>query len=404
MSTYLVKPTFNRLTQTMAYPAENLNFFMRSELHDNFNFYQSQFGVYSWMQLNDLRKYTLHTMSGTPFMWQQHKSCGWDPTGSIRVGRKEFEPSNAKINEEWCYDELFDSCYKHFLQWNGTGPIRLNNAGVDMVNKLTQTLGENATLGAMTTLTVGQLYDPTAVTFKDKTSENIRGLFTKTVGTCRGWVELLRELGLEAEYRHLDVPGLFDAATDFSGEQYIGDPIALFDNLRDSAPTDLQSLMNEGGIVGSINGDFMPLFLVSGSVYNAIAQQYRTQMTLNPSLNISNPRLTRERFPVTTGRGTSRNVSVYYIDDVPVVPVSAINQYDKYLTGTTHFAGITVSGNISLGGSFGSIPDLETNGVGILVQRETNVKDLGKYYFAAHALFSAVIADYDYIVATQIFV
>lgn len=404
MATYLVKPTFNRLTQTMAYPAANLNFFMRDELHDNFNFYQTQFGVYSWMQLNDLRKYTLHTMSGTPFLWQPHKTCGWDPTGSLRIGRREFEPCNAKINEEWCYDELFDSCYKHFLNWNGSGPISLKAEGVDMVNKLTQTLGENATLGALLTLTVGQLYDPDAVTFKEKTNANIRDLFTKTVGTCRGWVELVRELGNEAQYRHMNVPGLFDPAADFSGDRYIGDPIALFDNLRDEAPADMQGLMNEGGIIGSVAGDFMPIFLVSASVYNAIAEQYRTQKVLNPSLNISNPRLTREKYGVTTGRGTSRNIHVYFIDDVPVIPISALNQYDKYLTGTTHFAALTVSGNISLGGSFGEIPDLETSGVGILVQRETNVKDLGKYYFAAHALFSAVIADYDYFVGTQVYV
>lgn len=399
MATYLVKPNFNRIQQQLSFPAKSLNYFIRSELHDNFGFYQTTFGLYSYMQMNKYLKYVIHTIQGSPMVWQPHRSCGWDETGALRTGRKEFEPCKAKINESFCYDELFDSCFEQFLTWDGRSPVQLDANGIDMVNQLVQTIGENATLGARLTLTVGQMYDPAAVTFNDKTSNDIQSLFTKTIGTCKGWVELVREMAENPEYRHLNLPEILDAE-DFNGNKYTADPVALFDSLRDNAPNDLESLMNEGGVVGSVAGDFIPLMLVSTSIFNAIAKAYNEQCV---SITCVNPRLTREEFSVNTRRG-ARKVYVYYIDQVPVIPVSDINYMDRYLTGMTHFAALTVSGNIGLGASFATLPDVETPGVGMIIERETSARDYGKYYFLAHSLFATTLADTDFFVGSQIYV
>lgn len=399
MSTFIVKPNFNRIRQQLAFPAKSLNMFMRSELHDNFGFYQSNFGIYSYMQLTKRLKYVIHTLFGNPMIWQSHKSCGWDETGALRTGRTELEPCTAKINESWCYDELFDSCFEQFLTWSPNAPVQLDANGEEIVNALVRTLAENATLGARLTLTAGQMYDGNTVEFNDRTSMDIQNLFRKTIGTCRGWVELLREQAVSPAYEHLNVPGML-SATDFDGEKYTGDVIALYDSLRDAAPNDLQSLMDEGGVIGSVAGDFIPLMIVSTSIFKAIATAYNQQC-----INIAcvNPRLSREEFSFNTSRG-QRKMYVYYIDQVPVIPIADINYMDRYLKGMTHFAGITASGNISLGSSFAELPDVEDPGVGILIERGTSAKNYGKYDFLAHALFSTAIADTDYIVASQIFV
>ena len=86
---------------------------------------------------------------------------------------------------------------------------------------------------------------------------------------------------------------------------------------------------------------------------------------------------------------------------MPVIPISDINILDRYLTGTTHFAAITSSRNISLGASFADLPNLDSPNIGMIIQRETDVRELGKYYFAAHALFATTIADTDFFVGTQ---
>lgn len=173
MSTLLIKPGFNRFRQTLALPAKSLNALIRTEIFDNFNFYQRQFGVYGQLTLNRKQKWVIHSMKGTPLLWQTHKSCSWDPMGSIRIGRREFTPCNAKLNDSWCYDDMFDSCFEHFLNWSGRGALNLDANGIEVVNQMIQTLVENAMLGARLTLTAGQLHDAASVTINDTVPSDI---------------------------------------------------------------------------------------------------------------------------------------------------------------------------------------------------------------------------------------
>ena len=399
MAKYTVKPNFNRIRQQVAFPTKSLNMFIRSEMMDTFGFYQRTFGIYSYMQLNKMLKYTIHTITGTPMVWQSYESCNWTPTGSLSVGNQSFEPCKAKINEEWCYDELFDSCFEHFLNYNGRNGTTLDANAVEMVNEMVRTLAQNAMLGARLTLTAGQLYDPELVTFDQKTVKGIQDVFKRTIGTCKGWVELAREMALTPKYSHMNCKEIFDE-NDFSGKKYLGDVITdIYDPLMDKAPSDLCSLIDEGGMVGSASGDFMPLFILSTHLYKALTAQYKKQCI---SVTCTNPRLTRRDFTINTGRGT-KIIHVYYIDDTPVIPLSDLNCYDKYLKGATHLAAITASGNINLGSSFGEIPNIENSGQAIMVERETSVKDLGKYYMASHSLFSATFADTDFFVGAQVY-
>lgn len=387
-----VKPNFNRVKNTLTIPTKSLNVFLREEVQTNLGFYQSQFGVYSYMQMNKDQKFVLHSLRGTPFMWQPHKSCGWDATGSLRIGQQEVEPCKAKINEQFCYDALFDSCFQPFLNWDGRGLIKLDSQGIGMVNDMVKVMAENATLGARLTLTAGQLYDPSLVTFAPNVPNEIKTLFGKTVGTCRGWIELLRTMAEKPQYAHMDVEGAF-VPGDFSGKTYVGDPVALYDYLMGRAPYQLQTMVNEGGVAGSLDSA-SPMFMVSTSVYNKIAADYRTQCQ---SITCINPRLSKKDFTVTTTRGP-RVHHVYYIDDVPVIPVSEAGYYDQYLTGATHLAVVTIAGNISLGASFANLPNVGDDEVAIMVQLSTDVKDYGQYYFASHSLFATLIADSDLIV------
>ena len=128
MSQLIIKPNFNKLNNQLAFPAGDLNFFMREEVQDSFGFYQREFGVYSYMRLNKNLQFVIHTIGGSPLMWQPHNSCGWNETGSLGIGRREFTPCRAKINESWCHDELFEGCFKHFLTWDPNRPVELDDS------------------------------------------------------------------------------------------------------------------------------------------------------------------------------------------------------------------------------------------------------------------------------------
>jgi hypothetical protein len=317
----------------------------------------------------------------------------------MTMGRREFEPCRGKINESFCYDEFFDSCFEQFLTYNGRGPVQLDANGIDLVNSMVRTLGQNATLGARLTLTAGQLHDVTNLSFNEETSNDIQALFKKTAGTCKGWVELVREMGEIPQYRHMNVPNLLPS-TDYNGKTYTGDVIELFDSLKDNATNDMQSLIAEGGIAGSVDGDFMPYMGVTMDIYKAATAQYNEQCI---SVTCINPRMTREEFQIPTRRGT-RKLYVYYIDDVPIIPFPDITYYDRFLTGMTSMAFITVGGNINLGASFAALPDISESNIGILVERATDVKEWGQYSFLAHSLFSTTIADHSFFVGAQTYV
>jgi hypothetical protein len=392
----IIKPNFNKVNNQVFFATDKLNAFMRDEIRDNFSLYQKRFNVFSWMRLTKMLTYVMHNISGQPFMWQSHNSCGWDPTGSLWTGKREVTPSKAKINEENCYDELFGSCFQQFATWDGKGPVKFDSEGVKLWNDITKVLVQNATLGALVSLCVGQLYDLDSIEFSKKAPSNIKELFGKTAGVCKGWLELLKEMGLTENHGHMNIPGTFDAG-DFDGGKYTGDVLDLFDGIVDGAPDELQSLIAEGGINAFDDNSQNPQLLVSTSIYNAAAVQYKTQQLAN--LNIDH-RLTRVEESV-----AGKSFKVYYIDDVPLIPITYTNVYEKYLTGTTHFAYVQSNGNIALGGSFANLPEVNggRNDSSILIAQGNGATDYGKFYFLAHQLFATQVGDTNYVAGAQVY-
>lgn len=226
----------------------------------------------------------------------------------------------------------------------------------------------------------------------------VQTLFGETIGSANGYLKLLSTLANSgAKYAHLNLSNLFNV-NDLDGKKYIGDVIGLYDDLKESAPADLEAVINEGGsfaVAGETTG--RPLVLVSSSLFNAIVQHYNKTCV---SLTCANPRVTKEM--VTDG---GRSYNIYYIDAIPVIPISDVNYYDKYLTGATHFMAITASGNINLGTAWDNMPDPNStvNDVGLVIEKSTRVQDWGKTYMAGHNLLASGISDTEQIVAAQIY-
>ena len=108
---------FDDATRTFQFPSQEMNFWYNKKYIDNFNKYQSAFNVYGVMRMNSLKKFIIHEMEGSPLIWQTHNSCSWDPISGVTHGKKELEPDKIKVNVEQCYDEFFESCFKHYLNW-----------------------------------------------------------------------------------------------------------------------------------------------------------------------------------------------------------------------------------------------------------------------------------------------
>jgi len=397
MSLLKLKPNFNRINRSLAFPAKQLNYILEESVVDKFSFYQAFFMVYSFMKLTEDLKHKIFSVSSNPFVWQAHDSCNWSPMGNAQIGEQEISPCKAKVNDEWCYDELFKSCFSHFLKWGTGNTVSLGPEGRRLVNIMVRQMIQNMVVGARLTLTVGKLYDYDKLKgyFKTGVTGDMKAAFAKTMGTCRGWVELAKEQALKPGYEHLNCKEILTKDM-FNGKKFMGKVVEdVFDKLRGKCLPELQCLLDEGGVPDVQGLTMSPLLLVSQSIYSAVAEEYRKMCV---SVTCINPRIERKAVS-----WNGRQYNVYYIDGVPVIPISDINCYDSYLTGSTHLAVLTVSGNINMGASFANLPTIDRPGMGVRIQQHTDNDKYGKYSFLSHALFSTAIANHKLFAGTQIF-
>lgn len=395
---FIAKPSFRPGQNQLLFASDKMNYLLDTNYNDKFGFYQANFGVYSYMTLTSELTYVLNSLEASPFMWQPHNSCNWNPVGVIQNNQTEIQPCRAKINAEQCYDALFDSAFAAFNQWAQNPTVEMSDAGVEYINKLTNSILAGATYGARVTLTAGQLYAPGGITFDGSVGADVQSAFNSTIGTCKGWLELVKEQAAAGKDWMNDTSLIPGGDLSADGETYTGDPIALYDAILANAKPELVSAVNEGGIPG-FNVDSYPLMLVSTSIYNGIVAEWRTQ-AVAAAQNF--PRISRMEMEVNTARGT-RKIFVMKIDETVVVPLSELGFVDKHVAGATHVAYLTVSGNINLGASFANLPVAAEQDVAVAVERVTALKEYGKYRFASHSLFGTAISDTNYIAGVQVF-
>ena len=382
-----VRFKFNRTKQRVTIPADSMNLLVTNEIQSNANLYQKKFKVYGYMKLNDERKFVIHTMAGSPFIWQPMNGCSWDPNGSLYFGRTEIEPCKAKINQEFCIDEFFDGCFKHLLVWDGRGATpSLSAEGTAAFNAMVDQIGVNAVIGARLILTVGKLFKDGVVLFNDDTPNDLRTMFIKSMNTCKGWIELLRETAASnTKYAHLNS----SSNLSLTGVNYTGSVVSLYDALVAGAKPRLRSAINQGGV--SARGGYS-LLLVTDNIFNKLLSEFKTQRA---AVAQNDPRISQETVIV-----DGYSLLTYKIDSTYIIPLSEVSEVDQYLTGKLTLACLTVSEVINLGAVYTTMPEFGDN-VGLVVEKETSARNAGMYYFAASNLFASAIADADYISAAQ---
>lgn len=406
MPTLKLRPTpgFDLSRDSFFFEAKELNYWQRNMFQDDFGFYQRNFSTFKYMQLDKQNKYTIHRPRANWMMWQPLNACNYDPAGMVRIGKTSLEPTPAYVHQKWCWDELFDSCYEQMLQYFQDGALELSPEGERVFRDLVQEILTAAAYGSRIANITGQLYEGESVEFQTQVGDNavtveIKDLFNKVQNVTKGVLKLMQDTATSEGREHLDLNGLL-AGSDFTDQQYTGDVLALFDSVKAQAPKPLRQLINRGGVVRAGGEVFIPQVIVSDSMHAAIAQQYISE---GEKVAQNMMRLTKRTFGA---ENSPTPQAVYYIDGtIPVIPLSEINEPDRYLTGTTHFFGIVGSNVLQLGNSFGAIENIE-DGIGMLIEKiVTNENgNLGSYVFTTHGLFANAIADADYVAATKAYV
>lgn len=390
-----IEPFYLPQENAIAYSTSELNSIARNRYMDTFGYYQSVFNLFGYMRMTKKYKYQVHTIKGSPLVWQPLTNCSYEPTGSLSVGKKDITPDEVYMNEQFCHDELMDGCWEHFLNYTEGGDIELDPTGIAAFNLMTDELLANASLGHRLTLTSGQLYNVDTVAMNPAATAKQVDLFKRTHGTSRGWVKLFMDLSLSG------YPWLNKAlvnASDFDQFGFTGDILALYDEMVDLARKPLRKLINHGGIIQDGRFGFFPLAVVSDSFFYAVKQKY---LQIKASVATNEMRITKRRVEVP---GMTHPVFVYYFDDmIPIIPLGEISGYDEYLAVDTHFFGLVASTNIQLGHNFGAVDlNIEGTNIGVMIAKQTDITqpNYGSYTWLSHGLMKAALGDPEYAIAT----
>lgn len=396
MAILRIEPQFVPESNAFYYTSKDVNAFYRSQYTDTFGFYQRNFRVFSYMQMNSKRKYVVNQPKGSPLVWQQFKSCSYEGTSSLTIGRKELEPESIYMREDFCVDAMFDSAYSHLIQYGRDGDYGLDADGQRIFLELLQELLANAAAGYRMTAVAGRLYDVLNIPMNPENTVNISNLFRRTHGAFKGLLKLAMEAA-QLEAPQLNVNILDESDFDAYGN-YTGDIYAVLDELRARAKTPLRRLLDNGGAVTYLGKTMYPNILLSEGLYWAVIQKYQQESVTQATNRV---RLVEREYGNVQGQTPQR---VFFLDGrYPIIPFYDANGFDEYIKGRTQFAGIVASDLFQIGSSFDSLPeDIEGNDLGIIIARDNDYtsNSYGKYTVLSHNLVKTAIADTDYMVST----
>jgi len=408
MASFIVAPSnFSNGESLMQlnFPISSVNAFVKSRTYDTFDFYQSTFGMYGYMQFTKNLTFRLHWIRGNRFVWQPHNDCSWTPTSGRQEYSTEITPTAVKLNEQFCYDELFESTFKAFVSWNNAA-VEMDANGVELTNNLVQDLIQNATIAARATMAAGKLAVLQGATFTpgDLDLPNLQTNFNTSLGVHKGWLQGLVDYAAAnpTTAAHCNISGLFSGYTDPTGQTFVGDVVDFFTkDIYSKMPKSMQKRFAQGGMVALGNGtpNPMPIFWATWSILKRVKEQYEEEN----SLQLSNKkRIEKREYPW----GNSM-MFVYYIDDIPVIPLDDVDVFADQVEGTYHAAYATYTGNVQLGGSFRGIPTIGTpessQGLAFVLQMSKLAKDYGQTYILAHYLMANGICDTNLIAGGQDF-
>ena len=398
---FIVKPTWSEKDNMISLPCKRMNHVQFVKHYNRFDAYQACFGIYDWLQKNDLNKYIIHRFDQSPFVWQKHINCTPDPLSDLNSESVELEGCKAILLKEWCKDSLFNSCFEMLMGYQGGRIDVLPGDGARFMNQLASTYISRASQGALLTLIAGGRFDMNVI--EKRAGKNIPkevwNNIEKTIGTCNGWLQEVELRSKVVGNQNLKVshmkPSDFDPVT----RCYTGDVLDLFDATREKADSQLQSIVTTGAIpmMGAASGMQIPIMVVDAYTYQGFIKQEESQCI---------PEGCTKRLMKKEKEYMGNTMSVLYIDNTLIVPVSGAQQYDQYFSGALHFAYLTLSKNIALGGSFNALPGVNGEGeqIGLRIQRGNTLKTEDEYTVKGEAQFLATINCWEYIAGQQLYV
>lgn len=390
MNELLITPGFSMTggQNQITFAADSVNHLQRAEYLDSWDFFQQTYGLYSFMRLSKRLEYNLHTISGSPLIWQPFNTCEFSPGNNVRAKKTTFTPDRVKLNERFCHDDLFNSCFEQLINYGDSAGVELDAEGVRMVNEILQEVMYQSQVSARALLATGGLYDVNAGGFDfGATPADQIALFKAVYQTTSGWLTGFADLASAGVAPHLNIAGVFNPGNITAANYTAGGFQAIHDAVRAGAPKALLNLINKGPGTTNKGRRIGAVGVATPAVYTWLVN---SEIAESAQVATNKMRISKTMI---NNNGQGAPTYVYSIDGMPVICADELGTFDQYMAGDTYGYFIVASGNIQLGMSFDSLSP--ANPAAILVEQSMRAHDYGTVYYLAHALFKAVLADHN---------
>lgn len=316
---------------------KTVNLFLMDRFANTLLPYQNALQVFSFMEMNQDKKYIRHRSNLSGAFWQPHVPCNLTAQGGLAITSVAAEPCALDFFMELC-SEMWGTCFSYMDRFNSDGSISTEDfdrlfAGVtkDLTNTAARELLSVLFLGKFFSNQVGLTANPN-VSLENRTA------FAAQESACTGLLWYLTQNIASCE--------VFNGI-DYTSCNNAQDIIAMFERLRCCArdqDAGFGQIIDLGYMPGT--DEAAPVMLVSANLYGRLTGTYTGLQ------NLSSPQFSPIGKIEVAGLNGSR-YSLYTYHGIPIIPVSAINAWDAQYNGiATQFVAMTVAGNIEFGTNF----------------------------------------------------
>lgn len=343
-------------------------------------------GLFSRLQIGRDMKARFGSLSTPKHLFSSRKNgCAWNPKGGVRMNITELDTCPIEYNGEQCPDAFWGNCMEQIfgvgndvrnLMGTAEGQgimemfmrqvmIGLGNSFFELIHFANHPMIETAN-------TLGFYLD------KVNAAEWADFYDQMTSLSCAGLVTIMDELAAEGTRGFdIDIP---DASFDANGN-FIGDVVALFEQLMAAARGPLRVMVNNG-VVTNVGRQY-PIIRVTDAIFRAYEEYIMTQYSTLPQAY---------RYQLTRSDGeilTLPNVLQY--KGLPVTRWEESSVFDEIVGSTSHRAALIAPGTLGIAYD---IPELrQYEGMGLRLVQKLDAPENGKMYMDTTLRMGTGIAD-----------
>lgn len=372
------------------------NQFFQAEIKTTLTFLENVGLVHEDLVLNEMDFYNIskNVVDGkvkflsptTPSYITKEKpiDCSWDPVGGITYGLSEASLVARNIQSEQCpyvvpcWESLFGSG-NDVESWTSTdlGLKLIEDLVKGIYRGIGNDLYKQAVMGMHPIIALAESSytgDPSFYT-----------RLKRTLNLSAGWMTLIDELST-TKGGQWAVP---IHSSDVSGKKYIGNPVTLFNRLKDHMPAVFRAAAKQYKSYG-----IRPCILVTPSIFRAYQDYLMTQYTAFPDMLYY--RMSNEFTALNGLNNQAPAPGVLGWDDFWIKEMDALDVICEEIQVTHHRATMVMPKILGLGLDIGELSGFR--GMGLRMEQSTLLKEMGKIYMSTNYKMAAVIIDSQFVV------